>query len=132
MFLKKKKKSNIPEPPGYGPDELGLELPSERGKISTQVPEMVEHSPNQESEKRFPDVFRHSPEKPIFIRVQNFKEIVENMISIEKKLNELENIIAKLNDIKQTEDEKIITWQKEIQDIKTKLSILEKNFSSKL
>jgi hypothetical protein len=131
-MLSKKKKEFVPEPPGYGPEEFGYELPSmKREQVDSRIEEPPMDYP-QEPESSFKDVFRHNPEKPIFIKVDNFKEIVETVLNVEKKLDELEEIIEKLQEIKQEEEEKIVNWQNEIQNMKDQLKVLEKNFSDKL
>ena len=180
--MKKKKKSFVPLPPHYGPEELGLELPNYSkdsstsedyilpskkqhkfpgSKIKKQLPEedlpepyLSELPEELPSEQNFPDhrfglpnlpsetemsgkkhiqeMLKQNPEKPIFIKVENFKEIVENILSIEKKIEELEQIISKLQETKQDEETKLDSWYQDLQEIKEKLDVLEKDFSSKL
>lgn len=135
-MLLKKKKAFVPEPPGYGPEEFGFELPSER-KIENINETLIEEPPfdyksDFKEDKPFKDAFQHNPEKPIFIKVDNFKEIVETVLGIEKKLEELEEVINKLQEIKQEEEEGIVNWQNEIQNIRDQLKVLEQNFSDKL
>lgn len=150
-MLFKKKKTIIPEPPGYSPEEFGLEIPSlAREPIKEQAKEhekfefpkeikpwhehtfeLLEEKKLQKPKEIFGDLEKHL-EKPIFIHVENFKEIVESILSIDKKLQELEEIISKLEEVKQREAEKLEEWQQKIQELKEQLKILEKNFSGKL
>jgi hypothetical protein len=109
------------------------EIPEEVKHERWQNRASIEHNFNRATgRERFKDVFKNSPEKPIFIKVEKFREIVENIIEIEKRLEELENIIGKLQEIKQNEEEKMDNWHQNIQDIKQKLNVLEENFSNKI
>ncbi|UCD20721.1 MAG: hypothetical protein JSW08_03025 [archaeon] len=136
MFSKKKKKNLVPEPPDYGPEDFGVDVIQPKVEELKQVKDSAAQSlgptPDMFRQRSFKDAFKHSPEKPVFIKVENFKQIVETIIGVEKKLDELEQIISKLQDLKQAEEEKMNTWQTEIQDIKDKLNILEENFSEKV
>ncbi|MEM4641227.1 MAG: hypothetical protein QXW65_01785 [Candidatus Pacearchaeota archaeon] len=133
-MLFKKKRTIIPEPPGYSPEEFGLELPS----IAKSSENFLFEQEKQSKPKEFSEIIEEKKllksdlKKPVFIRIENFKEIVETILSIGKRLQELEEIISKLEEIKQKEAEKLEEWREEIQELKEQLKVLEKNFSTKL
>ncbi|MEM4703297.1 MAG: hypothetical protein QXP53_02330 [Candidatus Pacearchaeota archaeon] len=149
----KKKKTIVPEPPGYGPEDFGFDVPASEEHAREKLEESAKRKEFGSMELEpwksdirselssltikkegaiVKDVFKHSPEKPIFIRVENFKEIVETILALEKRLDDLESIISKLEEIKEKEAQELANWQQEIQDIKDQLKVLEKNFSEKL
>ncbi len=60
-------------------------------------------------------------EQPIYVKLEDYKKAVKNISLIKDKLNETENIIVEIMNLKKAEDDQISVWQKEITEIKNKL-----------
>jgi chromosome segregation ATPase len=71
-----------------------------------------------------------SKEKQIFIKIENFKQIVEAIENISKKLEELEQTLSKLQEVKDKESLEIDTWQQDIETIKQEITSIGENLSN--
>jgi len=69
---------------------------------------------------------------PFFVRIDKFNEGKKNLFEIEKKLQDMENILAKLGETKQKEDEEISSWKKDMGVIRNYLESINQSVFSKL
>jgi hypothetical protein len=52
---------------------------------------------------------------PFFVRIDKFNDAKKNLIEIEKKMRDMENVLARLGDTKQKEDAEIESWKQDMQ-----------------
>ncbi|MEM2933251.1 MAG: hypothetical protein QXK80_00805 [Candidatus Pacearchaeota archaeon] len=70
--------------------------------------------------------------KPLFIKIDKFREILASIEVIERKISEIETVINKLKEIKAKEEQVVADWHSELQELKEKLEIINKNLSEKI
>lgn len=68
--------------------------------------------------------------RPVFIKIDHFKEILESIDKIEKRVHEVDVIIKKLKEIRLKEDQEMTSWEQEVQEIKSRLEEIEKSLSN--
>ncbi len=78
------------------------------------------------------DDFQQKEEQPFFVRIDKFNSSKNNFLSIERKINELENIISTIDKIREKESEEIIEWKEQTESIKELLSQIDKDIFGKL
>lgn len=64
---------------------------------------------------------REIPDKPIFVKIDTYKEVLHNIDMLKIKINDAEDILKNLENVRSEEEEKLIQWKKDLQDIKEKL-----------
>ena len=69
---------------------------------------------------------------PFFVRIDKFNEAKKNLTEIELKLRDMENILAKIGDVKQKEDHEIESWKKDMGTIRGHLESINQSVFSKL
>lgn len=89
-----------------------------------QIPSAQEIT--QPSRKSFP------VERPIFVKINKFRESVESLNEIKKKLKEASTILQKLKEIRAKEDEELASWEKDLEEMKTKIDSIDKKLFSKI
>lgn len=67
-----------------------------------------------------------TPSKPIYLEVENFKEIKRSATLIKNDLRNADEILVKLQDIKENKDKKFNKWQKTMEDIQKKMIFMDK------
>lgn len=129
---------NLPELPEWKPKEESL--PTEKRTM-----EMQEWSPSQQNnfsssrvnEERIPRVpleqdsqFQRNnsmeSKRPIFIKLEKFKESRESLTKIADKLDQMDELLKMIKDVKSKEDVEIKEWEKDIENIKARISFINR------
>ena len=67
--------------------------------------------------------------RPVFIRLDKFKEILVNINEIEDRIKEISEVIKKLKHIHIKEDNEMERWEQELDELKARLEVIEENLS---
>ncbi len=59
--------------------------------------------------------------RPLFVQIDRYKEVMHSIDAIKSKLNDLDNLLAGFEKLKEEEDAKVEEWKKDLQNIKNKL-----------
>ena len=62
---------------------------------------------------------------PVFVKIDRYKEVLELISVIDKKIAGAKHIIAELESLKQKEDEQVAGWQRSLEEIDHKMSIIK-------
>jgi len=65
--------------------------------------------------------------RPIFIKIDKYEEAIDHISSVKDKVKEIEQIVENLKKIKKEEDQALDEWKDSLNQIKEKLSIVDKN-----
>tara|TARA_Y100000310_G_C20629414_1_gene787778 strand:- start:319 stop:921 length:603 start_codon:yes stop_codon:yes gene_type:complete len=68
------------------------------------------------------------PNKPIFIKLSNFKEAKESIDIIKEKLKEMDNLLKIIKDVKVKESQELLEWEKETEKIKARINAIQTGF----
>ena len=71
----------------------------------------------------------HIGARPIFIKVDKFKEILESIEVVDRKIKEVEKIIDKLKEVRLKEDQQMASWEQEIEELKKRLEAVGETLS---
>lgn len=63
---------------------------------------------------------------PVFVKVEEYKAIRDLMDAIRQKLAQARDLLAKVNEFKQQEDQQIESWQRDLEDVEERLSSVDK------
>lgn len=66
---------------------------------------------------------------PVFVKVEKYKEIMDIINVIDKKIGNVKQILTDLDELKSREDDEIASWQKNIEDVGHKLDSLKEELS---
>lgn len=64
--------------------------------------------------------------KPIFVKIDEYKEILDIITLIKANIKEAKLILQNVNDLKNKEDEELEIWKTEIHDIQRKMDFMDK------
>ena len=68
----------------------------------------------------------HSDDKPIFVKIDAYKEAIKSIEKIKELCKESDIVLAELTKIRSEEDRELAKWHKDIDNIKNKLLIVDK------
>jgi hypothetical protein len=91
------------------------------------LPQRAQSYPKTQSQSR-----QLKPKEPIFIKIDRFSEALKNFDQIKEKVDELDELLKKTREIRQQEQQEFESWEKEIEDIKDKISLIDEKLFSKL
>jgi hypothetical protein len=87
----------------------------------------------KEFSEEFEDIEKEiNQNKPLFIRIDKFKESVNNLKEIKNQILEIEKMLKEIKQIKKEEEEELEDWEEKLKTIKIKLEGIDKNLFSKL
>ncbi len=64
---------------------------------------------------------------PVFVKVDEYKSILELLETIKQRLDQARQLLAKVNELKQQEDQQIETWARDIEDVKERIASVDKS-----
>jgi len=108
-------RTSLPELPGKEGMTLFPEIPNEpvRHLIPFSTPLIREIEPREEIKE------------PIFVKISRYKEALSSFEVLRKKIHETSEILEKIRELKQQEDNQIEEWQRELETIKEKLNSID-------
>ena len=65
------------------------------------------------------------PGKPLFVSVQDYQEILNGIQTTKQALEEAEEVITKLNDLKNAQEHIFEDWKNQMEDVERKLSYVD-------
>ncbi|MEA3414103.1 MAG: hypothetical protein U9Q99_01075 [Nanoarchaeota archaeon] len=70
--------------------------------------------------------------EPIFIRIDKFEESLNIFKKTKDKISEVEELLKQTKKIKEEESQELLSWETEIQKIKTQIEKIDKDIFSKI
>jgi tetrahydromethanopterin S-methyltransferase subunit G len=61
---------------------------------------------------------------PVFVRIDEYKDVLEVLNLLNAKLGKAKEIIQRINELKADEDAELEMWQKELSDVEKKMDFL--------
>ena len=65
--------------------------------------------------------FEQSEEKPLFVKVEKYREVMVTLNELKNKLKDAGDLLVELNKIKEQEERELSAWQDDLNAIKEKL-----------
>jgi hypothetical protein len=135
LFSSKKKEQSVrPELPplkfpdlpqeGFSEKKPTLITPEEATAIKRAVSSVPRAPSREEIYKEAPSIMGQ-PEKPLFVKVEKYKEVMNTINHLKEKLKDTTAILNELNRIKDEEEHEINSWQKDLDEIKEKLMTID-------
>ncbi|MGV8152361.1 MAG: hypothetical protein ACP5OG_04720 [Candidatus Nanoarchaeia archaeon] len=63
---------------------------------------------------------------PVYVRLDKFQSSMEMFEEIKEKVEEIDDLLKKTREIKQREEEELVSWEKEIETIKSRIEVIGK------
>jgi len=92
-----------------------------------RLSEIEEWEPGMNSQITPPPVIpsrKLAENKPIFVKLEKFQEARESLEKIKTDLGEIEDLLRQIKEVKMKEDKELLSWQKEIDNVKARLTNL--------
>lgn len=70
--------------------------------------------------------------EPVFVRLDKFNMTMQTFEEIKMKIEEIENVLRKTSEIKSKEEQELADWEREIQMIKSRIELIDRNVFNKL
>ena len=67
---------------------------------------------------------------PVFVKIDKYKEILDIVEIINKKIVNVKQLLSQLEELKNKEEEEIMSWEKNMDEIAQKIESLQEEMSS--
>ena len=132
IFSSKKKEQMTQSelPPLRFPD-----LPSEETSMYEQpqiAPSEAQAIKQAMQQRQMPSENNYAPmheDKPLFVRIEKYKEVMETLNGLKNKLGEAGEILKELSRIKAEEEQELTNWQQDLENAKEKLLSIERSLN---
>ena len=64
--------------------------------------------------------------RPLFVKLDKFREARDSLAKISEKLDQMDELLKMIRDIKAKEDEEINSWERDMENIKARISLVNK------
>jgi|SRR3989338_5993881 len=68
-------------------------------------------------------------DKPLFVKIDKYKEVLNHLRLLKDKIEETEEVLKAIEDVRSQEEQKIEDWKRDIQSIKEKLLNIDNKLS---
>ena len=65
-------------------------------------------------------------EMPVFVKIEEYKDVLDVMNLIKNKIAEAKETLAKLNDLKNEEDAELELWHTSLEEVERKVDFADK------
>ena len=79
------------------------------------------------SPRRSPLTLEKREEKPVFVKIDKYRESMKSLDSIKSKLEEADNLLKTLTKLRQDEERELEDWQNTLNEIRQKLLKMDKD-----
>jgi hypothetical protein len=120
-----------PPPPIEGKPVSGLEIPLPPGKETGNVEaKSIKESFKEAIMEKFASPQAEKPRLErggsIFVNVDDYREILNSTSTIRSSLGEAEDIVSRLNELKNEKDKEFDKWRLKLEDVERKLIFIDK------
>jgi hypothetical protein len=63
---------------------------------------------------------------PVFVKISDYKEILDIIDVIKSKISSTKETLQRIKDLKNEEDEEILSWSKNLDEISNKIAFIDK------
>jgi hypothetical protein len=63
---------------------------------------------------------------PVFVKIDEYKDIMDIMALMREKLRQAKFLLDKIAELKAQEDTELATWAKELEDVDSRVSAIDK------
>ena len=70
--------------------------------------------------------------EPIFVRIDKFEDSLEMFEKIKDRIQDINNLLLEVKQIKKEEEQQLSLWEKEMQGVKDEVSKIDQELFSKL
>ena len=101
-------------------EDFSFEMP--RSKFEKEEMDFEELAPRKSQL-----TFEKREDKPLFVKVDKYKESLKTVESIKTKLEEADNLLKKISRLREEEEQQLQEWQNNLEEIRQKLIKVDKN-----
>lgn len=67
----------------------------------------------------------NSQEMPVFVRIEEYKDVLDVMELIKNKIEQANNVLGKINELKNEEDAELEMWKTNLDEIEKKIDSID-------
>jgi hypothetical protein len=114
--------------------EYGGELPDEKYKSrdSFDLPSLPEESVNVLGAVRNTTREISSDAPDVFIKIDKFRSAKKALIDVKAKLGDIDQLIHKIREVKMREEQELSSWEKDMEQIKSRIKNVTENIFEKV
>jgi hypothetical protein len=63
---------------------------------------------------------------PVFVKIEEYKDIMDLLVIIKEKLSQAKFLLGKINELKNQEDAELASWSKDLDDVAAMVSDVDR------
>ncbi len=67
----------------------------------------------------------NSQEMPVFVRIEEYKDVLDVVELIKNKIEQANNVLGKINELKNEEDAELEIWKTNLEEIEKKIDEID-------
>jgi hypothetical protein len=67
----------------------------------------------------------NNPQMPVYVKVEQYKEVIDIMNLIKDKINEAKKILNNVYELKNQEDAELDQWSSELEEVERKINYID-------
>ena len=132
-IIQKNVNQNLPDFPEVTtppPVQVPMRSPPPR---ATRLPQENYHEPRSlEMTNLEPHESLRMPTQPLFIKLDTFEKAISSFNEIKLRISEIDSLLRNLKDIKNKEEAELEEWEKEIDEVKSRLEQINHDIFDKI
>ena len=68
----------------------------------------------------------HMPETPLFVKIEEYKDVLDVVNMIKSKIADAKRTLGKINELKNEEDAELESWRSTLEDMERKVEFVDK------
>ena len=122
---------NLPELPEWNAEPIQMKpmrtMELDEWSPKPSMPPTMAQRPTMADALRMTAPNSHvSDKRPLFVKLEKFKEARDSLLKISEKLDQMDELLRMIKDLKAKEDEEITSWEKDIESIKARILFINK------
>ena len=69
---------------------------------------------------------QHKKETPIFVRIDEYKEVLDVLSLIKSKITEAKTTLTRINELKNAEDNELDVWTNELEEVERRADFIDR------
>ena len=66
---------------------------------------------------------------PVFVKIEEYKDVLEVLSLLTKKIERAKDIIARINELKSEENSELEMWEKELSEVENKVEFMNRTLT---
>jgi|GEM_PF-2401630 chromosome segregation ATPase len=108
------------------------EIGSASAPLTREIMPVQMSRPSYPMQEENEEQARGKQREPIFVKIDKFNDALNNFEAIKQKISEIDSLLKKVKETRTKEQEEIDSWEREVEEIMSKVNNIDQKLFNKL